>query len=218
MSFLVPVDLSTPSLAAIELAAWIGRATSEEAVLLHVTSGPPSLELLAALYELAAPLRAVGVTARLRTIQGNVPQRIAEEAFRRNSRWIIMGTRGKTGPESVAQGVMAISQHPVLAVKPGLNTESLKGVTLWAPARSLSLHAWDVASLLSSTFGRGPVHRPNYDRCSADTVACANDVLLVVDVGNQESLVKCQQRISQERCAVVLVSNPAMEQKAQQAV
>jgi hypothetical protein len=49
-------------------------------------------------------------------------------------------------------------------------------------------------------------------------MTCANDVLLVVDVSHQESLLKCQQRISQERCAVVLVSNPGMEQKAQQAV
>lgn len=124
MSLLVPVDLSAPSRCAIGLAARVGRATGEDALLLHVSQGPTPLDHLARLHALASPMRELGLRARLREVVGPAVENICSEAERRAVRWVIMGTRGEWtgsgdgGPGSVARGVLAHASVPVIAVRP----------------------------------------------------------------------------------------------------
>lgn len=124
MSLLVPIDLTAPSRCAIGLAARVGRATGEEALLLHVSDGPTPLDHLAQLHALASPLREAGLRARLREVVGAPVENICSEAERRAVRWVIMGTRGHWDspnngqPGSVARGVLAQAPVPVIAVRP----------------------------------------------------------------------------------------------------
>lgn len=123
MCFLVAIDLTAPSRSAIELSALLARATGLAPLLLHVSEGRPPLHLLADLYSLAEPLRALGTTPRLRTIHGDPSIRICEQAQAHGARFVVMGTRGHhnatvqaTG--SVARRVMANCPMPVIAVRP----------------------------------------------------------------------------------------------------
>ncbi len=123
MCFLVAIDLSAPSRSAIELSALLARATGLSPLLLHVSAGRPPLRLLADLYGLAEPLRALGSTPKLRTVQGDPASCIREQAIARGARFVVMGTRGQQSGDapptgSVARRVMAASEVPVIAVRP----------------------------------------------------------------------------------------------------
>jgi len=123
MCFLVAIDLSAPSRSAIELSALLARATGLSPLLIHVSEGRPPLRLLADLYGLAEPLRALGSTPKLRTVQGDPATCIRQQAVARGARFVVMGTRGhqsdNTPPTgSVARRVMAGSEIPVIAVRP----------------------------------------------------------------------------------------------------
>lgn len=121
MCFLVAIDLSAPSRYAIELSALLARATGLSPLLLHVSAGRPPLHLLADLYSLAEPLRALGSTPKLRTAQGDPSTCICEQALARQARFVVMGTRGQGRTQatgSVARRVMASCPVPVIAVRP----------------------------------------------------------------------------------------------------
>ncbi len=208
MSFLVPVDLSAPSHAAIELAVLVGRATGEEAVVLHVTSGSPSLDLLADLYEVTWPLRQAGVRARLRTLQGDPARVIRSEASRRHCRWVVMGTRGHLNhPESTAAAVMRDCSVPTLAMRPGNSAKiDISRVSLWARPRSLAPQAWDIANLLGSLLN-SPVDTQGESCGPGKRGACAADALLVLDLAKMPAAgLACT--LEEERCRVLLVAPP----------
>ena len=106
----------------------LAKATSDDPILLHVSSEQPPLSRLAELYALADPIHNRGLNARLRTVHGSAPQMICQEACRRHARWVIMGTRGRnnlSGPQtgSVARTVMKTCKRPVLAIRPGPGDE-----------------------------------------------------------------------------------------------
>ena len=208
MSFLVAIDLSAPSFAAIEIAAWLGRSLGEEVWLLHVAKDTPSLERLAALYDLAAPLREAGVQARLRTASGEIVPRVIQEAVRRGCRWILTGTQGSAS--SVARSLMARSPLPVLAVRPGAQRSPVHSLVLRAPPRSRAPLCWEIVGLLSDA-----IQTP-FQSVSADDpcgtcdprldrqAACREDVLIVVDAREDHDL-------AQERCTVLMVGAPVLK-------
>ncbi len=210
MSFLVAIDLSAPSYAAIEVASWLGKALGEDVWLLHVSPGQPSLELLAALYQLAAPLREAGVPARLRTVSGAIAPQIIHEARRRGCRWILTGTSGTRDDGSVARALMARSALPVLAVRPadaGLPRAlpHISGVFLRAPPRSRAPLSWDIAGLLADTL-RVPLRLiAAGETCGPDV--CAADALVVLAPDQPINL-------DDERCTALLVSSPVPERAA----
>lgn len=206
MSFLVAIDLSAPSFAAIEIAAWLGRSLGEEVWLLHVAPAAPSLERLAALYDLAAPLREAGVQARLRTASGEIVPRVIQEAVRRGCRWILTGTQGSAA-SVVARSLMSRSPLPVLAVRPGPQRAPVHHLVLRAPPRSRAPLCWEIAGLLSDAI-RTPFQPVSPDdpcgTCGAnhpEAQACREDALIVVDSRDDVDL-------SQERCTVLTVSVP----------
>jgi len=123
MCFLVAIDLSAPSRSAIKLSALLARATGLSPLLIHVSEGHPPLRLLADLYGLAEPLRALGSTPKLRTVQGDPATCIRQQAVARGARFVVMGTRGHQSDDtpatgSVARRVMAACKIPVIAVRP----------------------------------------------------------------------------------------------------
>ena len=208
MSFLVPVDLSAPSHAAIELAVLVGRATGEEAVVLHVTEGTPSLDLLADLYEVTWPLRQAGVRARLRTLQGDPAQIIQTEASRRHCRWVVMGTRGHLDQAgSTAAAVMRACTVPTLAMRPGSEErQEISRVSLWARPRSQAPQAWDIASLLGNLLN-SPVDMQGAVCGPGRRGPCSADALLVLDMLNLPPTgLACT--LEAERCRVLLVAPP----------
>lgn len=203
MSFLVAVDLSAPSYAAIEVASWLGKALGEDVWLLHVSPGQPSLERLAALYQLAAPLREAGVPARLRTVTGGIVSQIVHEARRRGCRWILTGTSGAQNDGSVARALMARSSLPVLAVRPahaGLPRAlpPISDVFLRAPPRSRAPLCWEVAGLLADM-----LHVPLR---SVPSQRVDSDETLIVTAPDQPI------HLDDERCTTLLVSMPVSEQ------
>lgn len=211
MSFLVPVDLTAPSFAAIEIAVLLGRALGEEAILLHVSQGRPPLDLLAALYELARPLRQASVVTRLRTVQGTPAEMIPAEAIRRKCKWVVMGTRGVLdSPHSVAGAVMARSQVPVLAVRPGETMGNYAGVYLCSSSRSQAPWAWDVAGLLAASAGTRVIHVAN-PACSDISDRCSEDALMILDVTHMPEHVLAD-TLHRERCSVVLITRPTLSE------
>lgn len=125
MALLVPIDLSAPSRYALGLAARVGRVLGEDAVLLHVSSGPTPLGDLALLHALARPLHQVGMRARLRELVGSPAEQICLEARARRSPWVILGTRGipSDQPGSVARELLSRCRVPVIAIRPGHTPE-----------------------------------------------------------------------------------------------
>ena len=187
MSLLVPIDLSAPSRCAIRLAARIGRATGETALILHVSEGPTPLDHLARLHALATPLRDAGLQARLREVVGQPAEQICLEAERRAVRWVIMGTRGDwsavASPGSVARTVL--ERAPIsLSGVPGSNTREL--------AESL---ASALGGRIVSVGRRPPATAPL-------------DLVIVerADLSPWEELVEPLARLS---CPVAVVSTPA---------
>jgi nucleotide-binding universal stress UspA family protein len=141
MCFLVAIDLTAPSRYAIELSALLARATGLSPLLLHVSEGRPPLRLLADLYALAEPLRALGSTPRLRTAQGDPAACICAQARAHQARFVVMGTRGHSRVQttgSVARRVMAGCTAPVIAVRP--QTLALPACLPWsAEGQSVAL-------------------------------------------------------------------------------
>jgi nucleotide-binding universal stress UspA family protein len=123
MCLLVPIDISAPSRAAIDLAAVLAQALDTEAVLLHVSSETSPLAHLVDLYTLATPLHEAGLNAHLRTVAGEPATAICQEAERRHCGWVIMGTRFDEGKASVARAVLCRCAVPVVAVRPGPTTK-----------------------------------------------------------------------------------------------
>lgn len=122
MSVLVPIDPTVPSRSAVQLAALVARNLGRDVLLLHVSAEPASLDSLARLHELGRTIRDSGVPVRLRSVQGEVVERILEVAEARSCPWILMGTRLAEGPEagpSVARQVLARARQPVAAVAGG---------------------------------------------------------------------------------------------------
>jgi nucleotide-binding universal stress UspA family protein len=122
MSVLVPIDPTVPSRSAVQLAALVARNLGRDVLLLHVSAQPASLDNLARLHELGRSIRDSGVPVRLRSVQGDVVERILEVAEARNCSWILMGTRLADGSEagpSVARQVLARARQPVAAVAGG---------------------------------------------------------------------------------------------------
>lgn len=122
MTILVPIDPTRPSRAAVHVAALLARTLDDELLLLHVSAAPPPLARLAELHGIAEPLRAEGLSVRLRTAQGDVVERV--HSFAQGARWVVMGTRGTTlgagaAGDSVAWRVLSDAPAPVVAVRPG---------------------------------------------------------------------------------------------------
>lgn len=119
MCILVPIDLTTSSRCAVELAALLARATGLPPVLLHVTDGHPPLELLGQLHDMANPMWDAGLEPRLRTLPGSPADRICEQARVRAARWVVMGAG--LDPTGRIQGVtLSVCERcaaPVLAVQ-----------------------------------------------------------------------------------------------------
>jgi nucleotide-binding universal stress UspA family protein len=137
MSFLVAIDLSVPSRSAIELATRLSRETGLSPVLLHVSEGRPPLQLLADLYTLAEPLRALGSTPRLRTAQGDPVACICGYAREHRVEFVLMGTRGDSD-DSIARRVMESCTVPVMAVQPRAEAHAWLSIHPGGP-RSLRL-------------------------------------------------------------------------------
>ena len=119
MSVLLPIDPTVPSRSAVQLAALVARNLGRDVLMLHVSARPASLDSLARLHELGRGIRESGVPVRLRSVQGEVVERILEVAEARSCSWILMGTRLADGPEagpSVARQVLARARQPVVAV------------------------------------------------------------------------------------------------------
>lgn len=124
MAILVPIDPTQPSRAAVQVAALLARALDDELLLLHVSTTPPPLARLAELHAVAEPLRTEGLTVRLRTVQGDVVERV--QSFSHGARWVVMGTRGTTlgagaQGDSVAWRVLSGAAAPVVAVRPSMS-------------------------------------------------------------------------------------------------
>lgn len=186
----------------------VGRATGEEAVVLHVAQQTPSLDLLADLYEVAGPLRQAGVRAKLRTLQGDPAAKILEETRRRHARWVVMGTRGQLwGPDSIAGAVIAAAPAPVLAVRPGSPGKlEIGSVSLWARPRSQAPQAWDIAGLLANLLNTH-IEQNGVTHGSAGFRSHAEDALLILDLPNlQKELLSST--LAEERCRVLLVAPP----------
>jgi hypothetical protein len=91
---LVPIDTLTPAKCAVEIAAHIGGQLATEVIVLHVSTEAPTLDRLAELHAISAPLRDRGISVKLRTMQGPIASRIVEVATERRCEWILMGTNG----------------------------------------------------------------------------------------------------------------------------
>ena len=141
---LVPVDFSTPSLAALDYAIAFRQSLEAELVLLHVVepfsfssvngmygvgfdTGAIAAELERAahrqLSRLAAGLHARHVPVRALVEVGPASQVIADTASKLGVDMIIMATRGRTGLShlllgSVAERVVRTAPCPVLTVHP----------------------------------------------------------------------------------------------------
>lgn len=137
-TFLVAVDFSETSLAALEAARELARATQAELVLLHadefpvVPVGDPYLPahvieehqqwVKRRLEEFTARAREGGTKVRACSIVGPAHQVIVDAATADAADLIVMGTHGRRGfrrllAGSVTERVVRLSKVPVLAVR-----------------------------------------------------------------------------------------------------
>jgi nucleotide-binding universal stress UspA family protein len=123
---LVPVDCSSCSRAALELALTLGAALGASLDVLFVTSDEAEDALRAAKDELHAFVRGVknGAAAALeeRVLSGDARDRIVTTAAREGFDLIVLGTHGRTGRPrmlagSVAESVVRTASQPVVTVR-----------------------------------------------------------------------------------------------------
>lgn len=225
MTILVPIDVSAPSRAAIDLAARLAAAEGLQTVILHVSSSASTLANLVDLYTLADPFHAEGRDARLRTVTGDPALVICSEALRRKARWIVMGTRGKgTKKSSVSAAVMARAEVPVIAIRPAPATKLGAPHGLLPKAQRNTRIAWissrpgagHLASYLASRLALGerspaqeiPFHRGIPELTEGLAPGARWDLLVV---GASASLLRrawYQRLIEDESQTLLLVSEP----------
>jgi|GEM_PF-2619404 len=162
MPILVPIDVSAPARTAVDVATTLARARHEDVVLVHAHPGPEpaGLELLAALHELAEPVRDRGVRVRIRVVTGDPVGRLCRWARENRASFIVTGTRGPTDPAtSTARGLSLCSSIPVVAVRPSIpNQDAGYGpIHVVSPAHTT---AADIAGGLAAQWNRPSVSTP----------------------------------------------------------
>ena len=131
-TLLVPHDFSACGDAALALAAQLAREHRAEVVLVHVSELPPNAPRDAdeaivrgvsrRLEELAAPLRASGLSVATRARIGEVHREILSNARDDEASALVMGTHGRNGLAhallgSVTEKVLRRSPIPVVIVR-----------------------------------------------------------------------------------------------------
>lgn len=158
MTILVPIDPTDPSRAAVSVAALLAQDLGEQLLLLHVSAELPPLARLAELHAIAEPVRAEGLVVRLRTVQGDVVERILERSRAADVSWVVMGTRGPSllaghHGDSVAWRTLQRANAPVVAVRPGLSGAKLGGGALLVVAPPEHARPADLAASLARVSG-----------------------------------------------------------------
>lgn len=162
MSILVPIDVSAPARAAVEVASTLARALEESVVLVHAHVGPDpaDLEVLAALHELAEPVRDQGIQVHLRVLTGDPVSNLCDWANAHDISLIVTGTRGPQDltidrSASTARALSQCASVPVVAVRPGRDGLGMAGggIHLVDPAHRTARH---IAERLGAVWARSP--------------------------------------------------------------
>ncbi len=231
MSILVPIDVSAPSRAAVEVAISLARVRQEDLVLVHAHAGPEpaNLERLADLHTLAEPVRAEGVLVRIRVVNGDPVSSVCAWGRNNEVSLIVTGTRGPQdltvgSSSSTARSLSLCADVPVVAVRPGVGglgpgTGPIHMVSPTHPASE------EVCRVLGEAWGRSASNAlPNgEDAPLRDTILDDESALTVVSIdGSQPWSPWCEEVLLRARGTTLVVSQgigfiPSQKRTARQA-
>ena len=228
MSILVPIDVSAPARAAVDVAASLARARDEDLVLIHASPGPrpAPLKLLAGLHDLAEPVRGLGLRVRIRVVTGEPVDSICRWGRDHDASIIVTGTRGPLDltterAASTARGLTLCAQVPVIAVRPGVGGLG-HGSGAIHVAQPVHHTAVNIAGGLSTEWGRTTrmATRASSGELADEGVVGDENALTIISVdGDQAWPEWCEAMLLRARGTVLVVSRgrmsaPSMAQAA----